>query len=770
MERAEKIKGVISRKSSSFAEASSSGIAPPSLTPVAVNEFSTEEQYYILKKGSVINGRFLPLWDESPIVKTSDDDFEDPDGQPTLSEAQLEHNPIWFRYPYPRTPSSSRRLIPEDIHQHVVTDCSLCASVSVCLERDNRLGSNLARACLFPSSLDGDAVDQFSGRFDLKLFFNGCWRRITIDDKLPRSASIQRLVCMSCLTLNTVGNVGFEFIWPSILEKGYMKFMGGYDFPGSNSNIDLHALTGWIPEHIDIHSPHFVRERTWTRLKQGFDKGDCLITLGTGKRDNLSWQGNSLLCTHNYAVTDVFEDGMEREMVVLDSWYEALEEEECPESSRSLRIPWPDVIDMFEGIHVNWNPATWASSLTFHGIWKRDVKTASTQSKQIRLMYDSSRSTGVELDIGVLLSRHTDDTRRTHDYISLKVQEEDEDCRDRQLSQQISTQGEYTNSLHIFEKARLPSLSSSGSLLIYCSYESVVADTGFTLTAYAPTGLQISWDERVSRPPYVVQTEGRLTAKSAGGNASHPTFMYNPQYHLKLFPPKRGDPRARSAITMSLKTTRGLLVNITAAWSQGERIDQLSQSNVAASSGAYTYGTAHLVNCLPPGDYTVIVSAFEPRYTGPFTLRVESENVAEISPIPQEGAGMYATIVRGSWNVKSAGGSPSFRRYGTNPMYSFSPKVTTRIKARLQLVKPSASAALNLTIYRADDIGDFSRHVATSGPYDDALSGVSTPETTLQPGTYVLVPSTYNPGILSAFQMHVYASAPDLIFETVGSG
>ncbi|KAL1730986.1 hypothetical protein EV714DRAFT_283704 [Schizophyllum commune] len=762
MERAEKIKSVVSRKSPSVAEPSSSKAAPPMLTPVALDPFSEEQQYYVLKKGSVVNGRAFAPWDESAPQTQQGRPFEDPDGQPTLSEAQRAHDPVWLRASYSKTPLG-RRLTPEDIHQHVVTDCSLCASVSVCLERDRRIGGNLS----------GDAIDDFNGRFDLRLLFNGCWRRIVIDDKLPRDAPTNRLICLSCIsTTNRVQRAEFELLWPSILEKGYMKLMGGYDFPGSNSSVDLYALTGWIPEQIDIHSPHFVQERTWNRLKQDFDCGDCLITLGTGTREGLSWQGSLLLGAHDYPVTGLYEDGLDRGMIVLDSWYEALEDKECPDSSRSMRIPWSDVINLFDGIYANWNPSAWATSLVFHGKWKATAENETTQTKHLRLKYEISSSAGSDNEIWLLLSRHTSDTRRSNDYVSLTAHEDDTDS-----CFSVSRRGEYTNSIHVLEKVRLSSSSRAGCLSIYCSYEGAAAENGFTLTAYAPQGVQISWDKTITRPPYVTQAS-RLMAKNSGGNANYPTFMINPQYHLKLYPPKRGDARAKSSVSISLQTSREVPVNVAVAWSQGERVYQLLESNIAASSGAYNYGMARLSTQLSPGDYTLIVSAFEPKYRGPFTLKLETDNVAELTPIPQEGAGMYATTLRGAWDADTAAGSPSFRRYERNPMYTFTLKVPTRIKARLQLTSPSTSSstspspthttALNLTIYPAGEARAFNDHVATSGPYDDALPGVCTPEVTLQPGKYVLVPSTYNPGVVGGFLVVLYASVGNLVVERAG--
>ena len=49
------------------------------------------------------------------------------------------------------------------------------------------------------------------------------------------------------------------------------------------------------------------------------------------------------------------------------------------------------------------------------------------------------------------------------------------------------------------------------------------------------------------------------------------------------------------------------------------------------------------------GDYTVVVSAFDSRHTGPYILQVESSLRFDLTPIPQEGSGMFSKVIRGEW-------------------------------------------------------------------------------------------------------------------------
>ena len=55
--------------------------------------------------------------------------------------------------------------------------------------------------------------------------------------------------------------------------------MGGYDFSGSNSGVDLHALSGWIPERMPLSS---VAAADWDRLWRSLHSGDLLATAATG--------------------------------------------------------------------------------------------------------------------------------------------------------------------------------------------------------------------------------------------------------------------------------------------------------------------------------------------------------------------------------------------------------------------------------------------------------------------------------------------------------
>ena len=49
------------------------------------------------------------------------------------------------------------------------------------------------------------------------------------------------------------------------------------------------------------------------------------------------------------------------------------------------------------------------------------------------------------------------------------------------------------------------------------------------------------------------------------------------------------------------------------------------------------------------GDYSVVISAFEPRHLDSFSLTVSACSPFDLRPIPQEGAGMYQKIVKGEW-------------------------------------------------------------------------------------------------------------------------
>ena len=198
-----------------------------------------------------------------------------------------------------------KAISPYTIKQKYVTDCSFIASLCICAAFERRFGRKLVTSIVYPQDKSGKPVLSRSGKYMVKLWLNGVARQVVVDDFLP----IDRQGNLLCSQTTTRG---LE-LWVSIIEKAYMKLCGGYDFPGSNSGVDLFSLTGWIPERIFFpKNPAAVKdhetpsERAWERLYSASSYGDCLITASsTSDMSEEKATRVGLVTGHAYAVLNV---------------------------------------------------------------------------------------------------------------------------------------------------------------------------------------------------------------------------------------------------------------------------------------------------------------------------------------------------------------------------------------------------------------------------------------------------------------------------------
>ncbi|KAK2947171.1 putative Cysteine proteinase [Blattamonas nauphoetae] len=200
-----------------------------------------------------------------------------------------------------------------DVHQAAVHDCSVNCSLILLALHKARTGTDYLSHLIHPQDSTGTPIYNPNGHYYVKLYFNGGWRAVEIDDRFPvpnewaqleLTAARPKALCCAFSMDRT------EF-WVSILEKAYLKMRGhGYDFPGSRTDIDLFIFAQWIPgPSWDIEKSRDLAEFHWKVLLDGYKSNTCLATVGTGRRnaDSNKVGSNGLVGTHGYAVLDVLQ-------------------------------------------------------------------------------------------------------------------------------------------------------------------------------------------------------------------------------------------------------------------------------------------------------------------------------------------------------------------------------------------------------------------------------------------------------------------------------
>ncbi|KXS19717.1 cysteine proteinase, partial [Gonapodya prolifera JEL478] len=739
-------------KKSSSAKPNDKAAAAKTSTAVLL----TDEEKAILAGSSSVNGHvYLPWNDDKDLNERflPNELFQDPDGLLPLSEKQKLKLGGWKRPGQVMTnPKMIQVISANSLVQDVVTDCSFVASLCVASSYERRKNRRLITSTIWPQNSKQEPMYNPGGKYLIKLHYNGCQRRVVVDDLLPVSKS-GALMCTYSRNRNE--------IWSSIVEKAYMKLMGGYDFPGSNSGIDLHALTGWIPEHLFVKDTNFNIESTWYRMCDGHKFGDSLITIATGDLKDEEAESLGLVPTHAYAVLDICEIGGQRLMQVKNPWSHKRwvppigeEINWTPELKRALNydqladlqkddgifwIRYSSVLKHFDSIHMNWNPELFRVRDVRHITWPMDDgprKDNYNLGNNPQFGLETNVSNEKETAVWLLLTKHITVKEENKDYIALHVYEKT-NCDRVYYPENPMIQGVYINSPHILVRFNAP-LGKTRYTIVISQHEKKKS-LSFTLRTYSMFPFKIGPVQK--RFPVETKIPGAWTSDTSGGCMAFATFYRNPQYYLRIDP---GSAK-KSGLFIMLEAPRTFAVNVRLVQS-GKRVSNVSSSESVASSGDYRHGFCYFnVIGIQPGEYTVIVSTFDANRLGAYFLTVSSTNNFQLRLLPEEGAGMIKTVIRGEWiKDTTAMGCFHYKQFFRNPKYQLTLKVPTKIQIRLITPDLKPQPALNVSVFARTPSG-FGAEIMTSGAYTNWVQGVLTDCTTLEPGTYAIIVSTWEP-------------------------
>ena len=702
--------------------------------PKTCREISRAEDVLLWRGSALRNGPFPPWKGESGKFP-GESDFTQ--GSPfvdntdlNLSAQQLKILSGWQR-PHDALPPPHllnehgrgsplmRPAIPTDLVQDAATDCSVVASMCAGMARVEKGFSSLLGGFFFP--FDGASNTPLlspNGKYVVRLNFNGCFRKVVIDDRLP--------VTINDRLLHVIDRNNPRLLWPALLEKAYLKVRGGYDFPGSNSGTDLWILTGWLPEQIFLRLEATDVNKTWERMYRAFSYGDVLVTVGTGRLTKDAERKLGLVREHDYAILDLkqTEQGV-KEVLIKNPWLNGplwrgrygiqnsrsvssdsnstdsdheqtlvdLASSPTSESEKQPPVATPpgsfwmsfgDVVQHFESLYFNWNPGLFKYRADLHFEW--DLSSGRSPLNSLRMNPQLHLQASMDGQLWVILSRHFPTVEMVatdvepDDKVGLWLAEEPQPEESfislyafkNKGQRVIASRNAFTSSPFVDTPQTLLKFDARA----YEPATMVPAEQGlpalihnFTLSAFSQCPVQITQ----AKPRYAdsISLSGRWTEDTAGGHAKCPTYVQNPQYSLYL--------PSQSHLAIVLESPcEDLSINVKLVHGQGKRIEaELRTQDIIIESGDYrrhcvvaSTSKAYADNqpesksvdederYVPAGNYTLILSTFAQGKPGDFTLTVASNVNASLNSIARSGAGR---ILRRFANVSFG---PGVRRIG----------------------------------------------------------------------------------------------------------
>lgn len=564
-----------------------------------------------------------------------------------------------------------------------------------------------------------------SGKYILCLYFNGCFRKIVIDDLLPSSSTGRYLY--------TVDKNDSNRLLPALIEKAYLKVRGGYDFPGSNSGTDLWTLTGWIPEQIFLHSDDVSPDELWRRVFGAFNYGDVLLTVGTGALTEQEEKELGLVSSHDYAILDMKENNGRREFLVKNPWASGMHRRRTVQGTKhnllSAEKFWIDcdkIFPNFENMYLNWNPTLFAHREDIHFTWDTSLEKHSPSFFAGNPQFSISSEKGGP--VWLLLSRHFKTGDYEHidgkgsiepGYISIYVFTKTRG-NGVFLSRDSWRHGPYVDSPNTLMRFEMPPKTT---YTVIAAEQSLPRTShNFSLSGFSTGPIHVA--PAMNKFIYQKQLHASWTKDTAGGNTDSARYDSNPQFVVQVTEP------SDFAILLDCDHPE-FAIHVKLVWSSGKRVSVIKTRDIITDSGDYERGCALAkASNVGPGAYTIVCSTFAPDQTGSFTLRIYTTKPCNARILPQEGAGRLR--INPEIGIFPPGMDRIITPLGVTRLTRL--KIIARNKGSKTGTRAAPPSPILMSVEHGK--GPYRRILAVSGDgsYDDTVTGVRIEDIDLQPG------------------------------------